>query len=230
MDGNGVSLSAAFLAGLVSFVSPCVLPLMPVYAAMLTGAGGEAQPGRWSAVINTAAFMAGFTLVFIAMGATASLLGQLFFDHQDFLRKAGALFIIFMGSHLAGFVRLPAMHREWRPLGAGKLHGPAGALLLGIAVTTGWTPCIGPILSAVLTYAGMGGTISTGIYLLLAYAAGFALPFLVFAVLFRRWFSPDASWYRWLPAVQKAAGVIMMFVGILIFFNLVPRILGLIVI
>jgi cytochrome c-type biogenesis protein len=163
VDGNGVSLSAAFLAGLVSFVSPCVLPLVPVYAAMLTGAGDEERRGRWAIVINTAAFMAGFTLVFIAMGATASLLGQVFLDYQELLRKIGALFIVFMGCHLAGFVRLPVMHREWRPLAAKKLHGPAGSLLLGIAVTTGWTPCIGPILSAVLTYAGMGSTVSSGI-------------------------------------------------------------------
>jgi cytochrome c-type biogenesis protein len=225
MDGNGISLLAAFAAGVVSFLSPCVLPIVPAYLAVL--AGGEAD-GRRRYVANTACFFAGFTVVFIVMGATASLLGQLFLEHQDIVRKLGAVFIALMGLQLAGLLRLPALDRERRLSPGGRLTGPAGAFVLGMALTAGWTPCVGPILAAILAYAGIGGTLTRGVLLLSAYAAGFALPFLLFTVFYRRYAARIRARYRWLPAVQKAAGAVLVATGVLLYFNLVQKGLGLI--
>lgn len=224
MDGNGISLLAAFAAGVVSFLSPCVLPIVPAYLAVLAGGGAG---GRRPHVADTVCFFAGFTVVFIVMGATASLLGQLFLEHQDLVRKVGAAFIALMGLQLAGLLRLPGLERE-RRLAPGGLTGPAGAFVLGMALTAGWTPCVGPILAAILAYAGIGGDFAGGVLLLTAYAAGFALPFLLFTVLYRRYAARIRARYRWLPVVQKAAGLVLTATGVLLYFNLVQRGLGLI--
>ena len=226
MDGSDISLLAAFMAGVVSFVSPCVLPVIPVYIAMLAGSGSEPETAQRRLVVNTVFFMAGFTIVFLLMGATASLVGQFFFDYQQVIRKAGALFMVFMGLVLAGFIQLPALARDWRPLQAGAVTGPFGAMLLGMAMTAGWTPCIGPILASVLTYAGIGNTLERGVYLLLFYAAGFAVPFLLFSLFCRRFIDQIRSWYRWLPLLQKAAGLVLVVTGGLLYFNLVQKGLG----
>lgn len=227
MSGGEVSLLAAFIAGAVSFVSPCVLPMIPVYVAMLAGAGDEAGNAGRRLVFHSFCFMAGFTAVFLVMGATASLLGQLFADYQEVVRKAGGLFMVFMGLCLAGVVRLPTLERDWRPMQKRYSQGPLGAMLLGAAITAGWTPCIGPILASVLTYAGIGSTLAQGLYLLFAYAVGFAVPFLLFALLCHRYAGRFGSWYRWLPAIQKTAGVVLAVTGVLIYFDLVQQGLGL---
>ncbi len=224
MDGSGISLLAAFAAGTVSFLSPCVLPIVPAYLAV--PAGGEAD-GRRRYVANTVCFFAGFTVVFIIMGATASLLGQLFLENQDVVRKVGAVFIFLMGLQLAGVIRLPGLERERRLAPGGSLTGPAGAFVLGLALTAGWTPCVGPILAAILAYASIGGDFTRGILLLVAYAAGFALPFLLFTVLYRRYAARIRSRYHWLPVVQKAAGAVLAATGVLLYFNLFQRVLGL---
>ena len=228
MDSSEVTLAAAFAAGVVSFVSPCVLPVVPVYMAMLTGAGEGEKVTRWRFIVNGTFFMLGFTLVFMAMGATASLLGQVFLDYQDILRKAGAIFIILMGAQLLGLLRLPGLERNWHWSPSGALRGPLGAFLLGLAFTAGWTPCIGPILAAILTYAGMDGEVSHGLYLLLAYSAGFALPFLVFAFFCQRYLPQVRALYRWLPVLQKIAGAILVIAGIMLYLNWLQRGLGII--
>jgi len=228
VNGSEVSLMAAFIAGVVSFVSPCVLPVIPVYVAMLAGAGEEAVASNRRLIFHSVCFMAGFTVVFLLMGATASLLGQLFADYQQVVRKAGGLFMVFMGFCLAGFIRIPTLQRDWRPLKKGYIDGPFGAMLLGMAITAGWTPCIGPILASVLTYAGIGNTLELGISLLFAYAMGFAVPFFLFALLCNRYLSRIRSWYRWLPLIQKASGIILAVTGVLLYFNLVQKGLGII--
>jgi cytochrome c-type biogenesis protein len=227
VNGNEVSLLAAFVAGVVSFVSPCVLPMIPVYMAMLAGAGDEAAAANRRLVFHSVCFMAGFTAVFLLMGATASLLGQLFADYQEVIRKAGGLFMVFMGLSLAGLIRIPTLERDWRPLQKGYGKSPLGAVLLGAAITVGWTPCIGPILASVLTYAGIGATLEQGLYLLLAYAMGFAVPFLAFSLLYSRYVSRVRAWYRWRPVIQRTAGCILAVTGVLVYFNLVQRVLGL---
>lgn len=219
MDGNDISLLAAFAAGVVSFLSPCVLPIVPAYLAVLTGDG----VGGRRFVANTVCFFAGFTVVFILMGATASLLGQLFIEHQDAVRKVGAVFIALMGLQLTGLLRLPGLQRELRLAPGGQLGGPLGSFVLGLALTAGWTPCVGPILAAILAYAGIGATFARGVLLLAAYAAGFALPFLLFTVFYKRYSARIRARYHWLPAVQKATGAFLVLTGALPYFDLVQK-------
>jgi cytochrome c-type biogenesis protein len=226
MNGSEVSLAAAFAAGVLSFLSPCVLPLVPGYLALLAG-DTAGQQGRQRFIVNTACFFAGFTLVFLLMGATASLLGQLFIEHQDIVRQAGAVIIALMGLKLTGVLRLGALERDWRRL-PGGVGGPFGAFVLGLALTAGWTPCIGPILAAILTYAGIEAAPGRGVLLLTAYAAGFAVPFVLFTFIYRRWLARIRAFYRWLPVIQKAAGVLLIITAFLLYFDLVQKGLGLI--
>ncbi len=162
------------------------------------------------------------------MGATASLLGRLFLEHQDTVRRVGAVFIVLMGLQLAGLLRLPGLDRERRLTPGGRLQGPLGAFVLGLAITAGWTPCVGPILAAILAYAGIGGTVGHGALLLTAYAAGFALPFLLFTLLYRRYSARIRARYRWLPVIQQAAGAVLVATGVLLYFDLLQKGLGLI--
>jgi cytochrome c-type biogenesis protein len=228
VNGSEVSLLGAFIAGVVSFVSPCVLPVIPVYIAMLAGAGDATVAADRRLVFHSICFMAGFTVVFLLMGATASLLGQLFADYQQVIRKAGGLFMVVMGLCLAGVIRIPTLQRDWRPLPKGPVKGPLGAMLLGMAITAGWTPCIGPILASLLTYAGIDNTLEQGLFLLVAYSAGFAVPFLLFTLLCNRYLTRIRTWYRWLPLIQKTAGLVLAFTGVLLYFNLVQKGLGII--
>lgn len=226
MDGSELSLAAAFFAGGVSFLSPCVLPIVPAYLAILAGGDGDARRGRF--IVNTVFFFAGFTVVFIVMGATASLLGQLFLEHQDVVRKVGAVFIILMGIQLTGLVRLPALARELRLSPGDRLGGPTGSFLLGVALTAGWTPCVGPILASILAFASLEAAPGRGVFLLLAYALGFAVPFVLFTALYKRYAARLKAGYRWLGALQKAAGAVLVATGVMLYFNLFQKWLGII--
>lgn len=227
MGEDNLTLLTAFAAGVVSFLSPCVLPLLPTYTAVLAGTG--TQTGRisqWRFLMNAACFFSGFIIIFVAMGATASYFGQVFFKYQDIVRKVGAVFMILMGIHLAGLIRLPALYREYRPLLSGAFEGPLGAFILGIAFTAGWTPCTGPILASILIYAGASATVAQGAFLLFIYAIGFCLPFIVLALLFNRYLHKVRRLYQWLPAIQRAAGVILIIVGCFIYFDWLQKGLG----
>lgn len=226
MGIGDLSLLAAFAAGVVSFLSPCVLPIVPAYLAILAGADGPERRGRF--ITNTVFFFAGFTVVFIVMGATASLLGQLFLEHQDTVRKVGAAFIILMGLQLTGLLRLPALARDVRLTPGDRLGGPLGSFLLGLALTAGWTPCVGPILASILAYASLEATPGRGVFLLLAYAAGFALPFVAFTALYKRYSASIRGRYHWLAPLQKAAGAVLVVTGAMLYFNLFSKWLGLI--
>lgn len=222
---NEVTLFTAFLAGIGSFLAPCVLPMMPTYAAILAGSDPY-QSGRRTFIINSAAFLSGFTVVFIAMGATASLFGQFFFDHQLFIRKLGAGFMIFMGLHLLGVFTIAALQREYRPLQQQVLQGPGGAFLLGIAFTAGWTPCTGPILASILMYAGAAATLAQGALLLFIYSLGFSVPFIIIAALCNRYLTQIKSLYRWLPLIHRLAGIMLVVIGLVIYFDLLPKVTG----
>ncbi len=229
MDYN-LTLLTVFGAGVVSFLSPCVLPLLPTYTALLAGSQeqGQAGPGQRIFMINAISFLSGFTLVFVAMGATASYIGELFFEYQEVIRKGGAIFMVLMGLQIVGVLKIPGLGREFRPFLQGTFAGPLGAFLLGLAFTAGWTPCTGPILATVLMYAGAMATVGQGAFLLFIYAMGFCLPFLIMAIAIDRYFNKVQWVYPWLPRIQLVAGGLLIAAGILVYFDLLEKGLGVI--
>lgn len=228
MDYN-LTIITVFGAGVVSFLSPCVLPMLPTYTALLAGTGNQLNPGtnRWNFIVNALSFLSGFTLLFVAMGATASYIGELFINYQELIRKVGAVVMVLMGLQIMGIVKLPGLEREYRPLLQGTFTGPCGAFLLGLAFTAGWTPCTGPILATVLMYAGSTATVLQGAFLLFIYAMGFCLPFLVLAIVINRYMNQIKGLYKWLPLIQQLAGAVLVMAGILIYFALLQKVLGL---
>jgi cytochrome c-type biogenesis protein len=223
---RNISLLVAFSAGIFSFLSPCVLPLFPSYLSFITGmsldqlqdtSGGGVQ--RRTVMGHSLAFIAGFSLVFIGMGASFSVLGQLLFEQRDLIRQVGGVLIIVFGLYIAGFLPLSWLGRYKQVQLRTKPAGFLGSCLVGVTFAIGWTPCVGPILGSILSLAGTAETVSTGIALLGAYSAGLALPFFLsslalggFLVAFRR-FRP------WIPVVERAAGVLLVVVGVLVATN-----------
>jgi cytochrome c-type biogenesis protein len=223
---RNISLLVAFSAGIFSFLSPCVLPLFPSYLSFITGmsldqlqdtSGRGAQRRR--VMGHSLAFIAGFSMVFIGMGASFSALGQLLIDQRDLIRQAGGVLIIVFGLYIAGFLPLAWLGRYKQVQLRAKPAGFLGSWLVGVTFAIGWTPCVGPILGSILSLAGTAETVSTGIALLGAYSVGLALPFFLsslalggFLVAFRR-FRP------WIPVVERAAGVLLVVVGVLVATN-----------
>ncbi|MBP2634978.1 MAG: dipZ [Firmicutes bacterium] len=224
-----VTLITVFGAGIVSFLSPCVLPMLPTYTALLAGTGTREHSGeRWRFLINAVSFLSGFTLCFVAMGATASYIGELLFNYQEVIRKVGAAFMVIMGLQVLGVLKLPGLGCEYRPWLQGAFAGPGGAFMLGLAFTAGWTPCTGPILATILMYAGTAATVAQGAFLLFVYAMGFCLPFLLAAVVINRYVNKIQRLYKWLPVIQQAAGIILIVAGIMMYFDLMQKAVGII--
>ena len=209
-------LSGAFLAGFLSFISPCVLPLLPTFSLIL--AQNSARDGQEARRLyaNTTAFLAGFTLVFVLLGATASLIGAWLFSYQELLRQGAAVLIIAMGIFMTGWIKIPLLLREYRPFQRRGFDGIGGAFLLGCGFTLGWTPCTGPMLATILLYAGDTATASAGALLLLVYSLGFAVPFFLLAVIWRRHIMKLRAFYQYLPRIQQAAGIVLVLLGVLL--------------
>lgn len=218
-----VSFAGALVAGLLSFLSPCVLPLVPAYLSYISGVSVEALKNedaglRRRALMQSLWFIAGFSLVFIALGASATLIGQWLLAHLQLLGKlAGAVIFIF-GLHYAGLIRIRflMMDAHLNTEGVRATHA-LGALALGGAFAFGWTPCVGPILGAILAMAGAQREVAHGVLLLAAYSAGLGIPFLLAAAAthhFIRWMH---GFRRHLHAVEVVSGVLLMIVGALIF-------------
>ncbi|WP_313991855.1 cytochrome c biogenesis CcdA family protein [uncultured Selenomonas sp.] len=209
-------LSGAFLAGFLSFISPCVLPLLPTFSLIL--AQNSARDGQEARRLyaNTTAFLAGFTLVFVLLGATASLIGAWLFSYQELLRQGAAVLIIAMGIFMTGWIKIPLLLREYRPFQRRGFDGIGGAFLLGCGFTLGWTPCTGPMLATILLYAGDTATASAGALLLLVYSLGFAVPFFLLAVIWRRHIMKLRAFYQYLPRIQQTAGIVLVLLGILL--------------
>jgi cytochrome c-type biogenesis protein len=206
------SVSAAFLGGILSFLSPCVLPLVPTYLAYV---GGSADAKRRALLLNAVSFIFGFSLVFIALGASASALGSVMRSNKQILMLAGGVLVIFFGLVMLGVIKLPWMYRDTRVRYEGETRTPWGAAVLGMAFAAGWTPCIGPILGAILTMAGAAGTLSAGVGLLSIYSIGLGVPFLLAALLLEPFMRFSKGFRRWLPWVERASGVILLIAGVL---------------
>jgi cytochrome c-type biogenesis protein len=218
MNGEtAVGPAVAFLGGLLSFLSPCVLPLVPSYIGFLTGLTMEEMGDRrrW-AVMHALLFVAGFSLVFIAMGAGATELGAALKYNKLALARFGGVLVIVFGLYSLGVIRISALDRERRVHLDRKPLGFLGSMLVGMTFAAGWTPCIGPVLGSILLMAGTASDLKRGVLLLAAYSAGLAVPFLIVAVAldaFRSWFQ---RFRRWMPWVQRISGVILIAIGILL--------------
>ncbi|HEY8578900.1 MAG TPA: cytochrome c biogenesis protein CcdA [Beijerinckiaceae bacterium] len=211
-----LSLLSAFAAGLLSFVSPCVLPLVPAYLSFLGGVGFEQMTApdaplasRGRVLARAAVFVAGFATVFVLLGATASAAGRFVTAWADQLSVVAGLLLIVLGLHVAGWLRIGLLMREARPHGPAQAGGFVAAYLVGLAFGFGWTPCVGPILASILLLSGASDTISQGALLLVAYAAGIGLPFLVAAA-----FAPEAM--RWMAAAKRRMHAISVATGLIL--------------
>jgi cytochrome c-type biogenesis protein len=215
-----IGLALAFTAGLLSFLSPCVLPLIPSYLTFVTGVGfDDLTRARRSALLHALLFVTGFTLIFIALGASATVLGRLLLHYRIWITRFGGALVIVFGLYLLGVVRVSAFDRERRVHLANKPMGYLGTVLVGIAFGAGWTPCLGPILGAILTYTAAQADLSRGLPLLLAYSIGVALPFLLAAVAVERFLETVARIRPYLARVSQVSGALLIIVGVLMLFD-----------
>ena len=215
-DPASLGLALAFSAGLLSFVSPCVLPLIPSYLTFVTGVGfDELQHSRRAALVHALLFVLGFTLIFVALGASATVLGRVLIAYRVWITRAGGALVVLFGLYLLGAVRISALDRERRVHLANKPVGYLGSVLVGVAFGAGWTPCLGPILGAILTYTAATADLSRGLPLLLAYSLGLALPFLVAAVAVERFLETVTRMRPYLARVSQASGVLLVIVGVM---------------
>ncbi|MEN2994689.1 MAG: cytochrome c biogenesis protein CcdA [Thermodesulfovibrio sp.] len=184
---NELSLGAAFLGGILSFFSPCILPLLPVYISLVSGVSIthlSMDISRRRIFLCTILFVAGFSIVYLALGAGSSLIGRIFFDYQDYLRIIGGFFLILFGLMLIGLIKSGFFMREFRlNIKIHKFGTPLGAFFVGLGFAAGWSPCIGPVLGSILIYSSLSGSILEGIKMLGAYCVGIAIPFLISSLL-----------------------------------------------
>ncbi|HET7208083.1 MAG TPA: cytochrome c biogenesis protein CcdA [Terriglobales bacterium] len=213
---------AAFTAGLVSFLSPCVLPLVPGYISLISGAGiddlkqGEGKLMR-SIMLNSVLFVLGFSVVFLVLGAVASTLGQLVRQHIGLLSRIAGAVIIVLGFHQTGLLPIRMLYADNRFHKTPAAAGGARAFLMGSAFAFGWTPCVGPILAVILTFAAAQSTLSKGVSLLAVYALGLALPFFLTALSIDGFLAFYKRFQRHLHTLEVTAGVVMIGIGGLIF-------------
>ena len=217
MEGAAVGVLVAFTAGVLSFLSPCVLPLIPSYVTFITGLSLEdVSKARRAAVTHALLFILGFTLIFLALGAAATTLGQLLLYQRAWISRIGGVLIIIFGLYMLGVFNIGMFARERRVYIADKPVGYMGTVLVGIAFGAGWTPCIGPILGSILTFAASEADLQRGMWLLFAYSMGLAVPFLLAAVAVERFLAFFGRVKRQMVWVSRIAGVLMIAVGLLL--------------
>lgn len=217
-----VSILIAFTAGFLSFVSPCVLPLVPSYITYITGISFKELTEeksraniRWATILHSFLFITGFSTVFILMGASASYLGQILVEYQSWIMRGGGLLIIFLGIHFTGMINIPFLQMEKRFEMRKKPLGYLGSFLVGIVFAAGWTPCIGPILSTILIYASTSQNFTTGILLLAAYSVGLGIPFFLSSLAFNSFLSTFDRMKRYLRWITLISGLFLIAIGVL---------------
>ncbi|HEU4749274.1 MAG TPA: cytochrome c biogenesis protein CcdA [Gemmatimonadaceae bacterium] len=216
MNGASLGITISFTAGVLSFLSPCVLPLIPSYVSFITGLSiDDVQRSRRVTLAHSLLFITGFTIVFLALGATATVLGQALVRHRDWVGRIGGVLVIFLGLYLLGAFELGLFAREKRVHIANKPLGYFGTLLVGMAFAAGWTPCIGPILGGVLTYTASSADLNRGLVLLLAYSLGLAVPFLLASLMIDRFMDLLQKHRGSLLWLSRASGMLLVLVGIL---------------
>ncbi len=227
-----VSTLWSFLAGLASFLSPCVLPLVPGYIAIVSGtsveelkAGGD-QKLLGRTLFHSALFIVGFSLVFISLGATATWLGKVLLQKLTLLYRVAGLVIILFGLHMVGLLKIGLLYRDARFHQTARPASSAGSLLMGLAFAFGWTPCIGPILAAILTIAATKDRVAEGISLLAVYSLGLAVPFLITSLGVNRFLRFYQRFRTRLHQLEVAAGLVLIVLGVLIASNQFTRLAG----
>ena len=218
-----LNIFVAFSAGIFSFLSPCVLPLIPSYLSFISGVSLEevraAQLGsrtRRRVAWNSLAFILGFSLVFVSLGASASFLSSFFLSYRGLIRVFGGIFILAVGIYLLGFFKVAALDRYFQFHLKDKPAGYLGSALVGMTFGAAWIPCVGPILGAILTLAATSSEIATGIFYLGTYAAGLAVPFFLSAVAVNSFFEFSSRFRSYLPAIHRTAGILLIIVGVLL--------------
>ncbi|MGQ0663966.1 MAG: cytochrome c biogenesis CcdA family protein [Pseudomonadota bacterium] len=220
LELSGIGLATAFAAGLISFLSPCVLPLVPGYLSYVTGRSLDdlRRPGEWrshlAAVWLSLFFVFGFSTVFVALGASATAVSQWLLKYRYEANLVGGGIVILFGLLLAGVLRVPGLEREFRFAGPIKGGNLIGAFVLGLAFAFAWTPCIGPVLGAILTVSASSVQVANGVYLLAVYSLGLGLPFLIAAAFTGAFLDRVRSFRRWGRPLQMAAGGVMAIMGI----------------
>ena len=216
MQSASLGVTISFTAGVLSFLSPCVLPLIPSYVSFITGMSiDDVQRSRRIALVHSLLFILGFTVVFLALGATATVIGRLFHEHRDWVGRIGGALVIVLGLYLLGVFNLGALARERRVHIANKPLGYVGTVLVGMAFAAGWTPCIGPILGGVLTYTASSADLNRGLLLLLAYSLGLALPFLLAALMIDRFMTLFQRYRGALIWMSRVSGILLIAIGVL---------------
>jgi cytochrome c-type biogenesis protein len=215
-----LGLIAAFTGGLLSFLSPCVLPLIPSYITFITGVSlDDAQRARRAALVHAVLFVLGFSLIFVALGAGATMLGRLLVAYRSVISRVGGVLVIAFGLYLLGVFHLSAFDRERRVHLADKPAGYLGTVLVGIAFGAGWTPCIGPILGAILTYNLSAPEVGRGTALLAAYSLGLAVPFVIAAVAIPQFLAVFRRVRSHLGTLSRVSGALLVVVGLLMLTN-----------
>jgi cytochrome c-type biogenesis protein len=219
------SFGTAFIAGLASFLSPCVLPLVPAYVGYLGGRSAfesdEETPSRWSVFSHGLAFVIGFSIVFILLGVATSALGSLLVGARDWLEKIGGVVVVIFGVHMTGLWRIPFLQYDTRKQSQpDRSKGYLSSLLMGVFFSAGWSPCVGPVLGAILTFSLSGGSVLTGGLLLAAYSFGLSIPFLI-AALGVGWVTTTIRKYgKLMHYIEISMGVVLIIIGLMLFFGL----------
>ncbi len=216
MASESLTVLVAFTAGLLSFLSPCVLPLVPSYLTFITGLGLEdASRARRTTLTHAVLFVVGFSLIFVLLGAGASALGQLLLAYRVWIARVGGVLMILMGLWMMGVLRMDTLQQERRVHLSDKPLGYLGTVVVGIAFGAGWTPCLGPTLGAILLLAANESELMKGVGLLSAYSAGLAVPFLLSALAVERFLTFFQKFKRNLGTVNRIAGILLIVVGLL---------------
>lgn len=226
MESSNISFFGAFIAGFLSFLSPCVLPLIPSYITYITGlsfadlqAEHPSHKVRQQTIIHSLLFIAGFTFVFVLLGASATFLGGFLQEHMTALRRVGGVLIILFGIHVSGILDIGVLLGEKRLTIHRKPAGFFGSFVVGVAFAAGWTPCIGPILASILMVATTENTIYQGIFLLLSYSMGLAIPFFLASLALHQFLVLFTRFKKYIRIFEMITGVFLIIIGILIFTN-----------
>lgn len=220
---SDINALVAFAAGIFSFLSPCVLPLIPSYLSFVSGVSLEEMRGeqahariRLRVVLNSLAFIFGFSVVFVSLGASASYLGGLFMGYRNGIRIFGGIFVLLVGLYLVGAFKIAALDRYLQFNLKDKPAGYLGSVLVGITFAVAWTPCVGPILGATLALASTSGEVGRGTFLLMSYAAGLGLPFFLSALAIDSFFQLSQQLRRYVQAIHVIGGMLLIVVGVLL--------------